>query len=43
MTGEESPLEIETQSATLRLALGVLRDRYFGTIPGIMSEAGQEG
>ena len=40
VTGEESPLEIETQSANLRLALGVLRDRYFGTIPGIMSEAG---
>ena len=40
VTGEESPLEIETRSTTLRLALGVLRDRYFGTIPGIMSEAG---
>ena len=43
VTSEESPLEINTRSATLRLALGVLRDRYFGTIPGIMSEAGQEG
>ena len=40
VTGEESPIEIETRSSTLRLALGVLRDRYFGTIPGIMSEAG---
>ena len=40
VTDGESPLDIETQSGTLRLALGVLRDRYFGTIPGIMSEAG---
>ncbi len=40
VTGEESPLEINTRSAALRLALGALRDRYFGTIPGIMSEAG---
>ena len=40
VTGEMSPLEIKTQSAALRLALGVLQDRYFGTIPGIMSEAG---
>ena len=40
VAGEESPLEIRTRSATLRLALGVLRDRYFGAIPGIMSEAG---
>ena len=43
VTGEDSPLEIKAQSAALRLALGVLRDRYFGTIPGIMSDAGQEG
>ena len=40
VTGEKSPLEIKTQSAALRLAPGVLQDRYFGTIPGIMSEAG---
>ena len=40
VTGTGSPLEIETRSSTLRLALDVLGDHYFGTIPGIMSEAG---
>jgi len=38
VTNGESPLEIETRSSTLRLHLDMLRDRYFGTIPGIMSE-----
>ena len=38
VTGEGAALEIETRSSTLTLALGVLNDHYFGTIPGIMSE-----
>ena len=38
VTGEGTALEIETRSSTLTLALGVLNDHYFGTIPGIMSE-----
>ena len=40
VTNGESPLEIETGSSALRLDLDTLRNRYFGTIPGIMSEAG---
>jgi len=38
VTGEGAALEIETRSSTLELALSVLNDHYFGTIPGIMSE-----
>ena len=38
VTGEGAALEIETRSSTLKLALSVLNDHYFGTIPGIMSE-----
>ncbi len=38
VTGEGAALEIETRSSTLKLALNVLNDHYFGTIPGIMSE-----
>ena len=38
VTGEGAALEIETRSSTLTLALDVLNDHYFGTIPGIMSE-----
>ncbi len=37
-TPEIGTLEIRTRSSTLRLALDVLSDHYFGTIPGIMSE-----
>ncbi|MDE2805901.1 MAG: phosphoribosylformylglycinamidine synthase subunit PurL [Gemmatimonadota bacterium] len=38
VTGEDAALEIATHSSTLTLALDVLNDHYFGTIPGIMSE-----
>jgi len=38
VTGEGAALEIATRSSTLGLALDVLSDHYFGTIPGIMSE-----
>jgi phosphoribosylformylglycinamidine synthase len=38
VTGEGAALAIETRSSTLTLALDVLNDHYFGTIPGIMSE-----
>ena len=38
VTGEGAALEIETRSSTLKLALSLLNDHYFGTIPGIMSE-----
>jgi len=37
-TPEIGTLEIATRSSTLALALDVLSDHYFGTIPGIMSE-----
>ncbi len=40
VTGEGSPLRIETTTAALRLELSTLRERYFGAIPGIMDEAG---
>ena len=40
VTGAGSALRIETVSSALRLELDVLRERYFGAIPGIMNEAG---
>ena len=40
VTGEESPLRIETPTAALQLGLDTLRERYFGAIPRIMDEAG---
>ncbi len=40
VTGAGSPLRIETATAALQLELDLLRERYFGAIPGIMDEAG---
>ncbi|MXV94959.1 MAG: phosphoribosylformylglycinamidine synthase subunit PurL [Gemmatimonadetes bacterium] len=40
VTGAGSALRIETVLSALRLELDVLRERYFGAIPGIMNEAG---
>ncbi len=39
VTGEGSPLRIETSSSALRFEPEVLRERHFGTVPGIMNEA----
>ena len=39
VTDGASPLEIETRSSTLTLALRALSDRYFGAIPSVMNAA----